>query len=251
MHHTVKTRMTNQLKTTSRPVLFTLVELLVVIAIIAILAAMLLPALSAAREHAKRIQCVGALKQFGLGNVNYVDTYNGWAMPAFFGMTSPSKYTQMWYCSNSAVDNDLGMAVKDCMGLSAIRKKGWPPGLLCSAATLAPAPDKDGLIGMIYPFYPYGMNTQNIADTEFVGWKQVKILFPSRKINFIDAVSNTVDMKHSYYATGYGLTGEKWSLYATAYRHKLGANIVFYDGHVAHQRYNEVQGNAAMWYTDK
>ncbi len=62
---------------------FTLVELLVVIAVIGTLVALLLPAVQAARESARRAQCANHLKQIGLGMLNYESTHH--VFPPTFG----------------------------------------------------------------------------------------------------------------------------------------------------------------------
>src|SRR5438552_19155457 len=88
---------------------FTLIELLVVIALIAILAALLIPALSKAKARAQRIQCVAQLKQLGLGMQIFASDHNDTYPPAVY-RAGDYQYQLSW---DDVIHRNIGSADAD------------------------------------------------------------------------------------------------------------------------------------------
>ena len=137
---------------------FTLIELLVVIAIIAILAAMLLPALQQARMKAHTISCISSLKQLSLAAMMYADD-NDELIPIGWGQGGHDWYTR-WYPYTGSLD------LWKCPGgqYSYTQTFSVPGASTTRPAPLSPIKQMNSPIPTAMPFFRLGLIASMMAD---------------------------------------------------------------------------------------
>ncbi len=208
---------------------FTLIELLVVVAIISVLAAMLLPALSNARDQARKVVCASNLKQIAIGMRMYLDDHNGY----FWLLSTNEPDGILWWFgfqsgfANSGTDRPLDKTE----GILAAYVNSIDENLEC-------------------PSFPYDSPTfyRKFAErsatygyNKKLQWKRESQYEDraSQVFAFVDAVhfdfGTTFNEGHYVDLPGWGEPPGIWKSGYAHFRHRGAANVLYLDGHVAPQ----------------
>ena len=256
------------LNSSSRSHVFTLIELLVVISIIALLIAILMPSLRAARKTARNLQCFNILRQYGLAQNMYASDHKEMYVPIMQTIYPAGTATRFYWYNIPEFANKLGFRSTsyDSVTHSYYTGTWWKENMCCPEATLALGIADEGKFAIKRAF---GFNVEDAREVNpYGGWAadvraqmRIDIVKPSSKMQTSDAIDWQTDYQHrdKYYGE---IDDGNLQPSRIAYRHGNGedplsstgakVNVQFFDGHVAQkQREQLVNNENNIWYPKK
>ena len=203
---------------------FTLIELLVVIAIIAILAAMLLPALSAARERARDSNCRSQMKAIGLANIMYAGDNNDYITVGYMPVNGKTGVRACWFSHLS------GYAYHGKIGESGSYNLEYTRSFECPSADVKYSSETPNwYTNYALNFYLYDPDGAEI---------KTRVL----TLGAISDTTATFFAGHNKNAANIGVTQNNQQFYP----HNSLTNLVFLDGHVDSASKEQMQCDKAQ-----